>query len=132
MTISRMSAVAGKWLSISQMPTATAPSDAMASVAQHRIRSSRGPISSTCRLKRWASGLWSVGRIFEDRLDLLGQVAGRERFRHVIVGAERDAFLPVHFAALGRQHDDVDVVPRGVGPDRLADVVAIALGDHDV
>src|SRR5512132_4729337 len=132
MTMSRISGAAGKCVSINQAPTPTAASDAAASASQQRIRNSRSPIASPCRLKGCESGPWSVGRIFEDRFDLLGQLAGRERLRHVIVGAECHALLPVHLAPFGRQHDDVDALPRRVGSDGLTDVVAVALGDHHV
>src|SRR3546814_4563232 len=60
------------------------------------------------------------------------QIAGREGFRHVVVGAELQSFAAVELAALGRQHHDLYAVQAAVGADRLADVVAVAARQHDV
>src|SRR5512144_273230 len=110
----------------SQIPAPMATSTAATSPQKQMIKRFRAPTDVGC------SASPPSGHAVQDLLDLLSQVAGRERLRHIVVGAEGDALFAVDLAALGGQHDDIDVLPLRVGSDGLADIVAVPLRDHHV
>src|SRR5438552_2802770 len=88
---------------------------------------------------RWESrrrgelSLHAVGaRLPENRVDAFDQLAGTERLRDVIVGADLEADLLIDVPSLGRQQDHRDVARLGLGLEHLAGLVAVELRHHDI
>src|SRR4051812_35845941 len=69
------------------------------------------------------------GGAAQDGPDAGGHLAGAERLDDVVVGAELEPDHAVGLLAAGGQHDDRHL---GLPPDLAADVVARAVGEHEV
>ncbi len=68
----------------------------------------------------------------EDRLDAEQELANAERLDDVVVGAELEAHDPVDLLPLRRHHDDGDVQRGLIALERLADLEAGDVREHQV
>src|SRR6266536_26573 len=68
----------------------------------------------------------------QHRADLREQVLGRERLGHIGIGSNRHSLRHLDVAPLGREHDDLDVLPRGILAHLLTQVVTTHARHHHV